>query len=59
MSEQVELKKQESSEDTGAAAGSSESNSPAKTKANLGLQHHVITTERCGTFNVFVQVSPV
>lgn len=55
MSEQVELKKQESAEDAGAGAGSSETNSPAKTKANVGLQHHVINTERCGTFNVYVQ----
>jgi len=56
MSEQAELKKQESAEDAGAGAGSSETNSPAKTKANVGLQHHVINTERCGTFNVYVQV---
>jgi hypothetical protein len=53
MSEKEEVKKQESTE---AAAASSESNSPAKTKASVGLQHHVVNTERCGAFNVFVQV---
>jgi hypothetical protein len=56
MSEKEEVKKQESTEDAGAAAGSSESNSPAKAKPSVGLHHHVISTERCGTFNIYVQV---
>jgi len=56
MSEKEEVKKQESTEDAGAAAGSSESNSPAKAKPSVGLHHHVISPERCGTFNLYVQV---
>ena len=57
MSEKEEVKKQESTEDAGLAHGSSESNSPAKAKPNVGLHHHVVSTERCGSFNVYVQVS--
>lgn len=61
MSEAAEVKKQESTEEDSrkepsTANASSESNSPAKTKAkDLGLQHHVVPTERCGAFNIYVQ----
>jgi hypothetical protein len=33
-----------------------EPESPVKAKPSSGLSHHVVPTERCGAFNVYVQV---
>jgi hypothetical protein len=48
--------KEETKTEEAAASATSESNSPAKAKATVGLQHIVVPTEHCGSFNIYVQV---
>ncbi len=54
MSDKEETKKDEKD------AAASDPESPAKAKPNnQGLCHYVVPTERCGSFNVYVQVSKI
>jgi len=59
MSDQETKKEDTATVEGGEPAGTTlpDPESPLKAKTSAGLSHHVVPTERCGAFNVYVQVS--